>query len=100
MSTTTTKKKTRRVKLRALQQLFYGLDLIEEGQVFVFEGESLPSEEIAAPVPDDTPVGFVPVLTQEPSKDPPPWTTKGFVDGQNRAMGRRDVSPASPEATP
>jgi hypothetical protein len=85
----TSVKQERRVKLCAKQTLFYDLDIIREGEVFVFEGDELPSEHVAVRVSADTPLGPMPEPPPSLSQSAPVWTTKGFVDGRNREIGRR-----------
>lgn len=82
--------RVKRTRLRAVQRVFYNHDLLEAGTVFDFIGEKLPSEEIAVPVESNEPLG--PASDTEPlTKEPPPWTTKGFVDQANRKAGRFDA---------
>lgn len=96
MTETKTRKKPKRTKLRAVQKMFYDNRIVVEGEVFVFTGDKLPSEEIAVPVAADVGLGVV-VAPDVPPKDAPQWTTKGYVDQANREAGRQDDE-ADPEA--
>ena len=88
MTETTRKKKApRRTKVRALQPIFDDNRLIEEGEVFMFTGNKLPSKEICVPVDERTPVGKAPPEADDPNASMP-WTTTGFVNDANRAKGR------------
>lgn len=80
MTTKTTE--TKRVRMRALTELFLGDNeqrIVREGEVFDYVGVTLPNKATAEIVPDDTPLGWSP-----PAAVPPgtalPWTTRGFVE--------------------
>lgn len=92
MTQTQTKKtppqQSKRVKLRAMQQMFYDNRIVEEGEVFMFEGPQLPADFIAQPASEEAPLGLPPAKN-EPQNNAPSWTTKGFVDQANHNAGRR-----------
>lgn len=87
---TTSKKRARQVKMRAVQPLLNNNSMVKEGEVFVFEGDELPREDIAVRVDADTPLGPQPKAESDLSEGAPAWTTPGFVKGQTLETGRRD----------
>ena len=82
------KKKTRRVKLRAMQPIATNERLVDEGEVFIAELSALPPAHIAVPVDKTEKLGPPPPPSadelREQSKVKPPWTTAGYVDKANR----------------
>lgn len=81
-------------KMRAVQKLFHDNTIVEEGEVFVYYGSDAPPEDVMVPVLDESPVGSVQEPPAADSKNPPPWTTKGYVDQANRSAGERGGSAA------
>lgn len=91
MSQATTKK-PRRTKMRAVQAMFHQEVLREEGEVFIYVGDKLPSSEIAVKADQGAEVAKpVPEVNEGPLKDAPEWTTAGFVKRANLASGRDEV---------
>lgn len=78
----------KQTKLRAMQRLFYDNRIVEEGEVFLYEGDDLPDREVAVQAESTALLGLTDSMPVPPSQDAPPWTTKGFVDRANRRSGR------------
>ena len=87
---TNTKAKTdsdsppKRTKMRAAQKMFHGEVIVEEGEVFMYEGDELPEEHIAVKAARGDALGLPAPEQADPNAPPPNWTTRGYVDGANR----------------
>lgn len=87
---TAPRKRPKGVKMRAMQKLFHDNRIVEEREVFWFRGDKMPSEEIAVPAETNAAIGRAPDEPDNIGKEPPSWTTKGWVDRYNRGSGRDD----------
>ena len=83
--------KIKRVKLRAVQEMFDGMRIIGEGEVFEFVGAELPSKEIAVRAPKGAAIGDVIPFDEDDAGSAPPWTTPGYVETAHRAAGMREA---------
>ena len=88
----TRKRKARRTKMVAVQEMFLGGNeqrIVVEGEVFMHVGPELPHKDIAMRAPDGAPVGKPPLGADgTPSKDAPDWTTQGFVKKAHAAAAK------------
>ena len=87
--TQTRKRKPRRTKMIAVQDLFHGERIYVESECFMYEGK-LPSEEIAVKAPDGMPLGVPEPEVVVRGGPKPSWTTDGFVAKATRESGRDD----------
>ena len=80
-----------RKKMVARQTLFdqRRLCVVQENEVFLFEGDDLPAEEVAVLVEDDAKLG--PMPTQDEPRMAPSYTTEGFVREQHARRGAREL---------
>lgn len=85
--TTPRKRKPRRTKMVAVQTMFHNNCIVQEGEVFIYEG-ALPSPEVCVKAPEGARVGVpLPAPIDQNPQDPPEWTTQGFVGRANRSAG-------------
>lgn len=78
-----TQRKKHFLKMVAQQPVFveYDQHLAEEGEVFVYSGDELPSQEVAVPAPQDAVIGEkIDLAPPTPRGKKPFWTTQGFKD--------------------
>lgn len=87
----TTRRRVRQTRMRASQKLIHPTEhrIVEEGEVFIYEGEEIPGEHWAVPVDDSVPLGPEP-RDANPLKVAPPWTSPGYINQAAVARGRRE----------
>lgn len=91
MTETRTKKKPRRTKMVALQQVFHRQRMVAEGEVFMWIGDHLPPKETAIKAPPEATLGRAVPADDAPAGGAPEWTTTGFVERAGRAAGRDEA---------